>query len=192
MTNVVPMPQPYDPFDPENLRLDQSFIESAGVRKLLTTVPVRKPHRQELVRVHSDPAYRLTAAIIELRDDREVYLVPPVLAQQTPEAVMVTLFTAINRQGVTFLWPVKLPTSDGKTNEWHRSAGEAAERAMTRWLFVRANMALGAYEMIEASATIPDPVWPTATFKELLKIGFRESLIEDFNHPVLKRLRGES
>ena len=63
---------------------------------------------------------------------------------------------------------------------------------MTRWLFVRANMALGAYEMIEASATIPDPVWPTATFKELLKIGFRESLIEDFNHPVLKRLRGES
>jgi hypothetical protein len=186
------MPQPYDPFDPENLRLDQSFIESAGVRKLLTTVPVRKPHRQELVRAHSDPAYRLTAAIIELRDDREVYLVPPVLAQQTPEAVMVTLFTAINRQGVTFLWPVKLPTSDGKTNEWHRSAGEAAERAMTRWLFVRANMALGAYEMIEASATIPDPVWPTATFKELLKIGFRESLIEDFNHPVLKRLRGES
>jgi hypothetical protein len=192
MTNVVPMPQPYDPFDPENLRLDQSFIESAGVRKLLTTVPVRKPHRQELVRVHSDPAYRLTAAIIELRDDREVYLVPPVLAQQTPEAISVTLFTAINRQGVTFLWPVKLPTSDGKTNEWHRSAGEAAERAMTRWLFVRANMALGAYEMIEASATIPDPVWPTATFKELLKIGFRESLIEDFNHPVLKRLRGES
>ena len=192
MSNVVELQPPPDPFDPENLRLDQSFAQTAGVKKLLTTVPVRKPHRQELVRVHSDPAYRLTAAIIELRDDREVYLVPPHVAHQTPESTPVLLHAAINRQGVTFLWPVKLPGPDGKINEWHRSAQEAAERAMTRWLFVRANMNLGAYEMIEATATIPDPVWPTATFKELLKIGFRESLIDSLDHPVLKRLRGES
>jgi len=118
--------------------------------------------------------------------------VPPHVAHQTPESTPVLLHAAINRQGVTFLWPVKLPGPDGKINEWHRSAQEAAERAMTRWLFVRANMNLGAYEMIEATATIPDPVWPTATFKELLKIGFRESLIDSLDHPVLKRLRGES
>ena len=36
-----------DPFDPENLRLDQSFTEAAGVKKLLTTVPVRKPKSQD-------------------------------------------------------------------------------------------------------------------------------------------------
>ena len=63
-----------DPFDPENLRLDQSFVETSGVKKLLTTVPVRKPNNQDFVRVHSDEAYRLPAAIIELKDDREVYL----------------------------------------------------------------------------------------------------------------------
>jgi hypothetical protein len=40
-----------DPFDPENLRLGQSFIETAGVEKLLTTVPVRKPNAQDFVRV---------------------------------------------------------------------------------------------------------------------------------------------
>ncbi len=34
---------PPDPFDPASLRLDQSFTEGAGVKKLLTTVPVRKP-----------------------------------------------------------------------------------------------------------------------------------------------------
>ena len=56
-----------DPFgDLSALRLDQSYAETAGVKKLLTTVPVRKPSRQDFVRVHPDPAYRLTpAATIE-------------------------------------------------------------------------------------------------------------------------------
>jgi hypothetical protein len=186
--HVVP-----DPYDPESLRLDQSFVETSGVKKLLTNVPVRKPNNQDFVRVHPDEAYRLTAAIIELKDDREVYLVLPHVAHQLPgECSPVVLHTAINRQGVTFLWPVKLPTPDGKVNEWHRSAAEAAVRAMKCWLRVKADMALGAYAMFEASSTIPEPIWPTATLKELLKIGFRDRLVDGLGHPVIKRLRGES
>jgi hypothetical protein len=182
-----------DPFDPESLRLDQSFTEMAGVKKLLTTVPVRKPNKQDFIRVHPDANFRLTAAVIELKDDREVYLVLPTIAHQLPgECSPVVLYTAINRQGVTFLWPVKLPTPDGKVNEWHRSASEAAERAMDVWLRVLADMSLGAYVMYEASASVPDPVWPTATFRELLKIGFRDKLVDSLDHPVIKRLRGES
>src|SRR5258707_14041155 len=93
------------------LRLDQSYADTVGVKKLLTTVPVRKPNRQDFVRVHPDPAFRLTpTAIIELREDREVYLVPPSIAQQLPgEFSAVTLNTAINRQGVLQIWPWKLP-----------------------------------------------------------------------------------
>jgi hypothetical protein len=186
--NVVP-----DPYDPESLRLDQSFVETSGVKKLLTTVPVRKPNNQDFVRVHPDEAYRLTAAIIELKDDREVYLVLPHVAHQLPgECSPVVLYTAINRQGATFLWPVKLPRPDGKINEWHRSAAEAAARAMKCWLRAKADMALGAYAMFEASSTIPEPIWPTATLKELLKIGFRDRLVDSLDHPVIKRLRGES
>jgi hypothetical protein len=33
------------------LRLDQSYADTVGVKKLLTTVPVRKPGRQDFVRV---------------------------------------------------------------------------------------------------------------------------------------------
>jgi len=193
MTNVTKLQPPYDPFDIENLRLDQAFASTAGVKKLLTTVPVRKPHRQELVRVHPDEAYRVQAAVIELRDDREIYLVVGPVASQLPgETTPVILYTTITRQGVVLLWPAKLPGADGKINEWHRSAREAAERAMSSWLFVRADTALGAYTMHIATATIPDPVWPTESFKELLKIGFRDRLIENADHPVLQRLRGES
>ncbi len=91
-----------NPFDPAALRLDQSYADTVGVKKLLTTVPVRKPNRQDFVRVHPDPAYRLTpAAIIEVKEDREVYLVTPSMAQALPgEFSTATLFTTINRQGV--------------------------------------------------------------------------------------------
>jgi hypothetical protein len=186
-TNATP-----NPFDPAALRLSQSFADTVGVRKLLTTVPVRKPGRQDFVRVHPDPAYRLTpAAVIELNEDRETYLVPPAIARHLPgEFSVVTLYTAINRQGVLQLWPVKLPGPDGKHIEWHRSAGEAAERAMKRWLRVTANMSLGAYEIFEASGDLPDPVWPDISFEEILKIAFREHIVDRVDHPLVQRLQG--
>ena len=77
------------------------------MRKVLNTVPVRKPNSQDFIRVHSGETYRLPLAVIELKDDREIYLVPPPVATQLPgECIMVTLYLAINRQGVLFLWPL--------------------------------------------------------------------------------------
>jgi hypothetical protein len=177
---------PDDPFDLANLRLPQSFVESAGVKKLLTTVPVRKPNPQDFVRVHPSPEYRAPLAIIDLKDDREIYLVPKSIANELPgEFVMVTIFTAINRQGVVFLWPVRLPAADGSTNDWHKSAADAADRATRRWLRIKANMSLGAYEMFEAASSIPDPEWPELPFQELLRIAFRDRLIDRLDHPVI-------
>jgi hypothetical protein len=133
---------PPDPFDLNLLRLDQSFVEAAGVKKLITTVPVRRPNPQDFIRVRAEPDYRETLALIELRDDRETYLLTPDIARQLPgEYVMATLYTAINRQGVVSLWPVKLPPPDGRVIEWHRSAAEAAELAMKKWVRLKANMA---------------------------------------------------
>jgi hypothetical protein len=180
-----------DPFDVSKLRLDQSFIEAAGVKKLLTTVPVRRPHQQDFVRVHADPEYRATLAIIEVRDDRETYLLKPDIARELPgEYTMATLYTAISRQGVVHLWPVKLPAPDGRVIEWHRSAAEAAELAMQKWVRVKPNMALGAYEIFESQGVIPDPEWPTLGFNELLRIGFRDRYVGSLDHPLIKRLRG--
>jgi hypothetical protein len=144
---------PNDPLDLANLRLDQNFVETAGVKKLLTTVPVRKPNPQDFVRVHPAPEYRSALALIELKDDRETYVLPPSIARELPgEYISAVLYTTINRQGVVHLWPVRLPAADGrKITEWYRSAAEAAELAMKRWVRVKANMSLGAYEVFEAS-----------------------------------------
>jgi hypothetical protein len=182
-----------DPFDPASLRLDPSYADTVGVRKLLVTIPVRKPSRHEFVRVHPDPSYRLTpAAIIELKEEREVYLVTPPMAHELPdEFAPASLFTTINRQGVLFLWPVKLPSSDGKPNEWHRSAAEAAEAAMKGWFRIKANMSLGAYDLFEAKGDLPEPEWPSVPFQEILRIAFRDHCVDREDQPLIQRLRGE-
>jgi hypothetical protein len=187
---IATAPEPEDPFDVSKLRLDQNFVESAGVKKLLTTVPVRKPNPQDFVRVNPDPAYRATLAVIELKEDRETYLLTPSIAHELPgEFSMVMMFTAINRQNVVHLWPVRLPASDGRQMEWHRSALDAADMAMRRWIRVKANMSLGAYEIVEATTTA-EPEWPAVPFRELLRIGFRDRLVDRLDHAVIKRLRG--
>lgn len=181
----------YDPFDPVNLRLDQNFLKMAGAKKLLTTVPVRRPNKQDYVRVHQAEEYRMSVALIEFKEDSEVFLVPPSMTEAlVGEWFPAMLYTAINRQGVVFLWPVKLPGENGKTMDWHRTANEAAVHAMTCWVRVVANKSLGAYETIEGSKVIPDPQWPDLPpFKELQRTGFRDRLVDSLDHPVVKRLQ---
>jgi hypothetical protein len=180
-----------DPFDLANLRLPQNYDETAGIKKLLTTVPVRKPPKQDFVRVHPSEAYRADVLMIELKEDREAYLVSRNMHDElAAEAEPYSLFTAINRQGVVFLWPVRLPAPDGKDNEWHRSLREAAETAVGKWTRVKANMSLGAYESRVAESVIADPVWPEASFEKLIRIGFRDRVIDKATHAVVRRLRG--
>ncbi len=143
------------------------------------------------MRVHPDPDWHLATMILELKEDREVYLVAPDLyAELLGEIVPVMLYPTINRQGIISLWPCRLPGPDGKTNPWHQSALEAAEHATERWIRVAANMELGAYEIFEAVGDLPEPEWPDLSFQELLKIAFKDAYIDRPDHPVVQRLRG--
>jgi hypothetical protein len=180
-----------DPFDPAALRLDQSFSDGPAVKKLLTTIPVRKPGNQDFVRVHAGEGYRLNTAVISLKDDRETYLVAPTLVKELmTECAPVTLYTVMSRQGVLSLWPVRLPASDGKDMEWWRSAREAAALAMKGWVRIKANSSLGAYEIFKADGALSEPEWPELTFSELLRIAFRDYYVDKLDHAVVKRLRG--
>lgn len=184
---------PGSQFDPSRLRLKQDFADSVGVKKALITVPVRKPNRQDFVRVHPDTTYRLETALLEFKEERESYLVDPELWYELPgEIVPKVLYTTINRQGVLTLWPIRLPGEDGRHDEWNRSALIAADMAQNRWVRVAAKMSLGAYEVSEAVGKIPDPEWPDVSFKEILRIAFKDRFINSLDHPVVRRLRGEA
>jgi hypothetical protein len=180
-----------DPFDPANLRISQSFADSVALKKLSTTIPIRKPRPQEFVRMHPSSDYRESFPIIELKDDREEYLVAQNLRDELAgEFVIKMIYTAINRQGTVFFWPVRLPFADGKDSNWWRSAREAAQKATEGWVRVKANMDQGSYDMWGPGKPIPDPTWPEQGFWDLVRIAFRDFLIDRPDHPVIKRLRG--
>jgi hypothetical protein len=179
-----------DPFDPAALRLPPAY-DAIAVKKVLATVPVRKPGKHDFVRVRPEPEFRETVGLIQIGDDREFYAVSPVLvAELAGEYAIYMLYTTINRQGTLVLWPVRMPESDGKQNEWSRSAHEAAALAVEKWVRVTANRNLGAYEICHAQGELSEPIWPEYTFRDLLHKAFKERLINRIDHPVIKQLRG--
>lgn len=121
------------------LRLSPDAAAIAGTREVLAHVPVRKPTRTEFFRINPDSDMMLATAVFADKEDRETYIVPPVMqAELVGELKPVLLSTAINRQGVTFLWPVPLPDDSGRRNAWSETAREGAELAKTHWIRVRA------------------------------------------------------
>jgi hypothetical protein len=55
-----------------------------------------------------------------------------------------------------------------------------------------ANQGAGAYDFIAALGDLKDPIWPAASFDETIREAFKDRLIEDAEHPVLRALRGEA
>ena len=109
-----------DPFgDIAGLRLSQDFDSGLALAKPLLTVPVRKPSKEWFVRVHPSPDYRLQPAVIELKEDSELYMVDrslwSELASENTFGPRV-LFTCYSRPGnVVFLWPVHIVVSFVRT-----------------------------------------------------------------------------
>ncbi len=184
-----------DPFDPMSLRLDEGSMSlDLGVNREIVTIPVRKPAKDEWVRVNPDEAFTLQTGVVELKTERETYLVArplwPLLANESTFSCR-TLFSAVTRAGVFLFWPVRLPGPDGRLDSWNAAAMQAALFARTRWVRMAANMSLGAYDVTVATARIADPVWPEKSMRDLLSIAFHDRFIDTMNHPALRRLRGE-
>lgn len=188
-----PAPTPGGGLDLDSLRLSQDFSASLNVKKAIITVPVRKPHRQWFIRVRAGEDWRLQTGVIELNEERETYLVDRSLwSELAGEVIPKVLLSSMNRQGVFFLWPVRLPGMDGRIDEWNGSALTAADMATREWVSVRANMSLGAYEVFESHGDFEEPEWPDLTFQRIVEIAFKDKFIRSLDHPVLRKLRGEA
>lgn len=188
--------EPYDPFAEENIRLPQELLDEAVSHTELTIVPVQKPSDQQFIRVHPDPDYRHIAALIELQEEqRAKYLIHPACVAQVKafgiKFHFEQLYLYVTKQGDVCWWPMKLPTTS-RENRWLDSARDAAEKAIGKWISVRSNMALGAYIVSVAidNDEFHDPEWPNKTKNQLLALAFRERLILDVEHPVIRKLRG--
>jgi hypothetical protein len=47
------------------------------------------------------------------------------------------------------------------------------------------------HEIFTSEHPIPEPEWPDLSFQELFTIAFRDRVIRDLGHPVVKQLRGQ-
>jgi hypothetical protein len=180
------------------LRLDQNFASSTPVKKLLNVVKVGRPRNKSVfLRVHPSEEYRIPRlALIEDKEgtDRDMYAVSPDLVWEVQEHVkFVALYLAVDRNEIPYLIPVTLQgAEDAKWNVWHQSLDVAVRTAENHWTKIVANMQGGYYDayIAEDDSHIAPPVFPDKTMDELLEIAFRHHFIVDFDHPVLRKLRG--
>jgi hypothetical protein len=186
-----------DPFaDLANIRVDQNFATTPGVKDLLTLVPVRRPGKQEFFRVNPDPRYRVLAAVLidEENSDKETFLLMGGIHTQLPgEFKLVNLRLTVSLQGTIAIWPVTIPGYNGeRPNSWHLSAENAALQAETQWIRMRAVKAAGGYQLTVADGAFAqhEPRWPTVPFGELLRVAFAGKCIDNLQHPLVQRLFG--
>jgi len=185
-----------NPFDPESLRIAPGGNGDIPIKKLITTIPVKKPSREMFVRTSPKKEHTIDLLLLELKDESEVYVVSPKLHDALMGEATVSVKTLVvtkTRQSIIILWTLKSPNGNGRTDNWSASAWQAAAKAKTKWTRMVANMSLGAYDIYTAqSSGIPEPTWDDLpTMQEMLEIAFRGKFIDSYDHPVLKKLRGE-
>lgn len=174
-----------------SLRIDQTYTgDSLGVTKPLLTVPLRKPGKTEFVRVHPD--HLMDCLAVDMKAERELYIVKPGVELAISEfAEPVRLRLCVTRQGVVMIWPLKLPKDGARGDSWRRSAAEAADLAVGRWVRVVADMNLGAYQPYVATGELGAPRWPTETWPQIVRIATRDRFIDSIDHPVVRLLLGQ-
>lgn len=176
--------------DLSSLRLPQDFSARVGVKKLIVQVPVTKPRKGWFVRVRPGEQWRSRVAMIVLKEEGESYVVDPRLAADLPDDVVhFELVTAVNRYGLVFLWPLRLPNSS-RQDSWADSAIAASVRAETQWVKVSSKLQFGAYEVDVATGKLPEPDWPEESFAALFQLAFRGKVIDSIDHPVIQQLKG--
>ena len=189
MQETVKTTQSDSPFT--SLRLTQNFGETLGVKKVLTTVPVGRPSKDRFFRTHESPSWVFPTWTLEIKATGETYLVSAEVASALVDQVSpVELHAAIDRQNNPFLIPIPLPGPNGVRNSWHESRAQAVERAKSVWLRISSNKDLAGYDIFEATAKLPDPVWPDTTMDELLAVAFKGRIITSLDHPIAQERLG--
>lgn len=180
-------------FDPARFRMGTSSSKDPVARKVVTLVRVNKAAKQQFVRTRTGDGWRTECAVVHLAGEDRPYIVDPSVAHLVAHDMKhVQLRLGIDRQGNLFLWPVPLPPAEGAENPWNQSQRQVADLAEKRWVRMMSNNAIGAYEALEAGAEIPEPTWPELTFADILEIAFGHgNVIDDRDHPALRKLRGE-
>lgn len=180
-------------FDLSDYRIDNLVDPSVLVAPSISLVPIQKPRKQQFVRVHPGQEFSFPAALLELEETREHYLISPKMRHELDGEYRPTLLVLATYRGAQspFLWPLKIST-DGKENSWNDSARLAAEAAKDAWVRVKSDQVSGTYQVIRAESIVEEPYWPEMDMNEIVRLAFKDRFIDSADHPVVSKLRGRN
>jgi hypothetical protein len=177
--------------DLSKAKLPQNYSEMSQVEKVHAIIPVARPSKTVFFQVNPDPDFSFEAYIFDY--ERRIYLVFPEVAAQFPELVKpVRIVSAITREGNPYLWPLRLPKDDGRSDNWAASAIEIAEIAKGAWVRVTHDMSAGCFIAFKAKGILVKPAFLAMTIEEMLQKAFRDFVITDMNHPIAREMLGDN
>jgi hypothetical protein len=188
-----PQEEPYDPFDPVNVRLDTTDFSSSLSEEIISEVTFGKPRYEHFFRVHPSPEYHVRGGLLDA--ERKTYLVNPAVARAFEGTNLVPIYSAdlylcITRSRALYLWGVKVPKKDGGT-KWNESARNAIAEATKQWIRIQSGKD-ERYHIIPSQVgdQLGEPQWPKEPFKDLLRMAFEGKYIDKADHEVIRKLRG--
>ena len=187
----LPMPQSHTPVNLSDLALPQDFQHLAEVSTEVLAVPLKRPGKQTWFSPHPESALWMSAAIIQDEAEGDAFVVASGLrGELTGEWVPKILVPCLTRQGSWMVWPIRFPGPDGKIDTWNQSALEIAKKYGGKWIRVVSNREIGAYEAASPISPLDPPAWPE-DINPILQTALKGNVIDNRDHPLLKRLRGE-
>lgn len=180
-----------DEFSPENLRVLNTLDIQNLLKVELVEIAVRKPKKDEWFRVF--PGQFQQGGILEIQ--REIYWVSPKIQSQLlgdPCFSLRVCVLAVTKQGLPFIWPLRPDCeSGGKSDKSARAPLAAMQLAQEKW--TRMYWIKEKFEYAVETCDIEDePKFPEKSFSELLRLGFKASVISSLDHPVLLELKGRA
>jgi hypothetical protein len=183
--------------------LGSVFDDLASLRKaskltvqrkaVLVNVAVDKPPNNSYFRCHRELILDDPTVMRDRQGTRQaVYYVSPHMRAHPKLAAhlrKVTLvLTSTWPSGNFLIWPVPI-LAERPLPAW-KSARAAYELARDQWVLMVWSEEKSDYQIEIAEGIAPQPVWPEKDFGELLKLGFDGKIIDNEDHPYVRRLRG--
>lgn len=186
----TPVPQPQRHVALSDIALPQNYTDLVGVITELATAPLKKPNSQSFFAIHQDQSLWITCAMIKSQHDGEHYVLhKDLMPELEGEYSLKMLLPCITKQGNLMFWPVGLPGSDGKLNDWHQSAFNHAFDSKGGWIRLTAVSEANGYSVTKPVQAWNPPIWPEGIL-ELVGKAIQPKLISSMDHPFLQRLRG--
>ena len=183
-------------FRPENLLRSQDFDALINVREVRTDVRIGAPNAQAFVRTSKKEDGWVQIDVLEIKKNSstEVYFLSKSVAsklqgetaRKTAAAIL-----SVGRNGLPFFWYIPVPTGNALQDRTSRTKLDAAKLAMDKWVRFQWDSAKNRHVTMVAQYE-DEPEWPEEPTHELLKLAFRDRVIDSLDDPIIKDLQGRS